>query len=64
VLELGYQLAFWAQRRNQMALITPMAALQTLPPHIARLTGWCKPGAILNKQYPAPEHEHPDWHPP
>ena len=33
-----------------MAIGSPRAAL-SLPPHIQRLCGWCKPGDILNKQY-------------
>jgi hypothetical protein len=51
VLEVGYHLSFWqTEEENQMAIGSPQAAL-TLPPHIARLCGWCKPGDILNKQY-------------
>jgi hypothetical protein len=44
-------LAFWqTEEENQMAVGSPRAALG-LPPHIARLCGWCKPGEIMNKQY-------------
>ena len=51
VLEVGYHLAFWqTEEENQMAIGSPQAAL-LLPPHIARLCGWCKPGDVLNKQY-------------
>eukprot|EP01052_Picozoa_sp_SAG31_P027713 SAG31_NODE_2616_length_5371_cov_3.965668_1_plen_507_part_00 len=52
ILEVGYHLSFWqTEEENQMAIGSPQAALNALPSHIARLCGWCKPGAILNKQY-------------
>ncbi len=51
VLEVGYHLSFWqTEEENQMAIGSPRAAL-SLPSHIQRLCGWCKPGDILNKQY-------------
>eukprot|EP01052_Picozoa_sp_SAG31_P035052 SAG31_NODE_4180_length_3498_cov_4.884378_1_plen_740_part_00 len=59
VLEVGYHLAFWqTEEENQMAFGSPQAALE-LAPHVSRLVGWCKPGAILNKQYSGGQRQDP-----
>ncbi len=47
-LRASYHVSFLRQRMN-LYLCCPPADALALPPHIARLIGYCKPGPVLNK---------------
>lgn len=49
-LSASYHCAYLSQRENQFLGCPPEKAVQ-LPPHVARLIGYCKPGQVLNKLY-------------
>eukprot|EP00729_Bicosta_minor_P009399 gene9399-27967_t len=56
-LSASYHCAYLSQRENQFLGCPPEKAVQ-LPPHVARLIGYCKPGQVLNKLYcGGPPHE-------